>query len=286
MKKILKFFAPLALLLCLSCAAAGCTGVMGALIRYDNAKQYTAAASGEVLSVKNLEVEWVSGKVEIVYYEGASTKFSEIRSDGKTETDDYTTRYLLDQKTSTLHLKFAKSGVRNNNNHCSKTLTVQIPQNTTLNSVEVEAVSAEAVVSVNADSCEIETVSGEISCRNATYGEIEAKTVSGSVAVKDVTVARKTEIDSVSGDAVASFITLPAAVDVESVSGDITLHFPDAGFSVKFDTVSGTFYSSFNGGVKPETVTDGKLTNAGSPSCNCAVETVSGSLTLTRFSAE
>lgn len=286
MKRILKFFAPLALLTCLLCAAAGCTGVMGAIIRYDNAKQYTAAASGELtLPVNNLEVEWVSGKVEIVSYEGTTVKFSEVRSDGVTETDDYTMRYLLNQKTDTLYLKFAKSGVRNNN-LCSKALTVQIPRNTTLSSVEVEAVSAETIVSVNANTCDIETVSGDIYCRNATYGEIEAKTVSGSVTVKDVTAARKTEINSVSGDVITAFVTLPAAVDVESVSGEITLHFPDEGFSVNFDSVSGDFYSGFNGAPKPEKVTGGKLANAGSPSCNCTVSTVSGNLYVLKYSAE
>ena len=283
MKSILKFLAPLSLLLCLLYAATGCSGGLGAIIRYDNAKKYTAAASGELtLPVNNLEVEWVSGEVNIEDYEGTSVKFSEVRSDGVTETDDYTMRYLLDQTDDTLHLKFAKSGVRNNN-LSSKALTVRIPRNTTLNSVEVETVSAETVVSVHADACDIETVSGEIACRNASYGEIEAKTVSGTIAVKNVTVARKTEIDSVSGDVVAAFVTLPVAVEAKSVSGDVTLYLPDAGFSVKFDTVSGTFYSGFRDTPKYETVTGGALVNAGSPSCHCTVKTVSGDLYVVKF---
>jgi len=279
MKKLFKFFIPLFLLV-FTVTAAGCSFGLNAVIRYDNAEKYTASANGTLDSVSSLDVEWLSGRVLISSHNGENVVFSEERPGGETN-DDYMLRYWLDE-TNTLRIRFAKSGTRIKNNY-KKDLTILLPLHTELQSFQLETVSADAnIVSVWANDCEIETVSGDVSCR---YAHIEWKanfqSVSGDVVIEDTEISCATEIETVSGDILTKFKTLPPTLSAETVSGDIKFCFPDTGFTVTYSTVSGNFYTELEGKYQNDVFTyqDGSQVPY-------TAETVSGDLGILLYQTE
>ncbi len=278
MKKLFKFFVPLFLLV-FTVMSAGCSLGLGPVVRYDNADRYTAAANGTLDTVSSLDVEWISGRVLISYQDSDKIVFYEERPD-EGENNDYMLRYWLDE-TNTLRVRFAKSGTRIRNNY-KKDLTILLPTNTELQSLELETVSADANVSVWTNACEIETVSGDLSCR---YSHIEwkagFKSVSGDVVIEDTEISCACEIETVSGDILTKFKTLPPTLSAETVSGDVKLCFPDTNFTVKYATVSGNFYTELDGNYQ-----NGVFTYKDGSQIPHTAETVSGDLGILLYQPE
>lgn len=221
---------------------------------YAHAAQYTAG-NGEVASITNLDIEWISGEVNISYGETEKVLFSETVNQTLAEVE--TMHWWQDG--TTLRIKFAKSGYHAQNTP-QKKLNVTLPQSTTLYELDVEAVSADVTVNgISATKMEIESVSGNISVSeaNATQ-ELDLKTVSGNIQ--------------------ATLLKLPTELDLKTVSGDGTLTLAtDAAFFAEFETVSGNFSCAFG-----EPVKTGKkytITVAGAAS-KIEAETVSGNFTI------
>jgi DUF4097 and DUF4098 domain-containing protein YvlB len=184
--------------------------------------------------IDEIQINWVSGNVDISYYDGTVIKFSEQYSG--TLKDNQKLRYKIDS--GRLTIDFAKrndfftifdfgsafSG--------SKDLEVSIPID--LKRLIINSTSAEVEIDgITADKLEINTVSGEV--------EMIAVSVPDSV-----------NINTVSGDVNAVFKVFPRNFGSGAVSGDIDLKLPEnTAFTVDFDSVSGDLNNTLptsNGG--------------------------------------
>ena len=91
----------------------------------------------------------------------------------------------------------------------------------------------------------LKTVSGDVDFSTAGYQELSAKTVSGDLALWNVTAP--TDVNTVSGDVDIHFEKV-AQTHIKTVSGDVDLVAPEGeSFEVKFQSTSGEFESSFPG---------------------------------------
>lgn len=226
---------------------------------YEHADQYVAGGATLTETIKDIDIHWVSGEVEIKYHTGDAVMFSEEAN--RTLSEGTTLHHWLEG--STLHIQFAKSG-RWDVVGLRKTLTVWVPEWLVLESLAVEAVSADVfAVGIAANCAQMDTISGDVVVEdakisqklnvNTTSGEVEARigalhtlrlnTVSGDVAV----TAEKVDsfaFDSVSGEVVLTVASAPQVVEGDTVSGNVVLYLPeDAAFAVAFDSTSGDFYS-------------------------------------------
>ena len=133
-----------ALIICMIMLS-GCvihTGGGLSTIKYDNADSYAIWSGRTSDSIRNLEIDWISGNVDISYGKGDEIVFEETSKDEIT--DELTMRWLVED--GTLHIKFCKAGKINVNN-CDKTLKVTLPKNLKLEEAEIETVSADAKAS-------------------------------------------------------------------------------------------------------------------------------------------
>lgn len=228
--------------------------------RYKNADKYSVGGAEIAERITKLDIEWVSGKVEIVRHAGDAVVFSEKAN--KELNEEFSLHYWLDG--TTLRIKFAKSGSWDFSD-LKKTLTVEIPETLALEDLALDVVSADIetekitaekaeIDSVSGgiilgadslDQLEIEGVSGEIFIEAEQIGELTVDTVSGAVdtAVGKIDVF---EADSTSGSVRLSVDVLPEKVRLETISGDVSLYLPEnSDFAANIDTVSGEFGSDF-----------------------------------------
>lgn len=222
---------------------------------YDDADKYTMGdASLDAEGIASVEIGWVSGEVHVDYYSGDTVKISETANK---KLDDTTTMYYLVDG-DTLRVKFGKSG-KFNFSRLEKELTVWLPEGMELDSLSVDATSADVEVgALTAREAVMDTVSGDISLEDTTLlesasfgttsGQVKAKlggamkhlsvdTVSGDMEL-DVVAAEKLELDSTSGEVVVSVQEAPDVVSADTVSGDIGLSLRGAG-EIKVSSTSG-----------------------------------------------
>jgi len=249
---------------------------------YSNADKYTMGdaelPAGEISCV---EIDWVSGEINVEYHKKDTVIFSETAN--KKLDDDTTMYYFVDG--DTLHLKFIKSG-KHIPSKLSKELTLYLPEGLELDEVVIDSVSADINVSeLTAEKANIDTVSGDIVFEDVTLSEqvkfdttsgdittklmaaknIEADSTSGNVQITtkeasdmisldtvsgdiELTIpgAEKLELDSTSGQIKLSAGEAPDALSIDTVSGDILLILPEnSSFTVDWDTASGSINSDF-----------------------------------------
>lgn len=273
--------------------------------RYDHAKEYTVGAGEVTDTVRHLDIEWVSGSVNVVRGSGSRIEFWEETD--KELSDDLIMRWRL--VGDTLYLKFCNSG-KWKMDKLQKTLTVTLPKDMVLDSVEIDTVSAavnapelyagevefdttsgnvaaqifvarelnlstvsggvEVTVCDSIGQVKAETVSGGISLALASAVELDVETVSGKIEI----VAEKleeAELESTSSQISLTLEQPGGKCEIGTISGDVVLTLPaDARPVVRYDTVSGEFSSEVE-------ISDGKR---GSGSTVYEVDTTSGDLTI------
>ena len=220
--------------------------------KYANGDEYKAGGTHVSEVVKDLEINWVAGKVSIVTYNGDDIVLSEESNRQISEKNRM--RWQLDG--NTLRVQYAKSGLFRINN-INKELTVKLPKSLSLDDVNITVVSASVDAEIlDADKLKIVTVSGEAAVDCDRVNEVKA--------------------DAVSGGMVLRFERVPEKIESESVSGNVKIVLPeDAGFKVEFDSVSGSMNSAFSMDRK----SDDEYV-CGDERCEIDVDTVSGSLML------
>ncbi len=249
-----------AIILCFALAFAllaltGCfiksKGVISAY-SYDSASKYSVGnASVDPSKVNDLEIDWVSGSVKVVYGRTRAIEIAETSKKGKLS-DDEQLRWLVDG--SKLRIKFMKSGIKLLSD-LDKDLVVTIPEGMVFNDLEIDTVSSNSEITVNAQKYDIDNVSGDVTLSAASAKEFEMKTVSG--------------------DAMLSFASCPSEVDMDSVSGNCTLRIPaDSGFTAKISSVSGKISTTI-----PATMSDDRI-EAGDGDARFSLSTVSGNLRI------
>ena len=205
-----------------------------------------------VSPIKNIDVNWVSGSVNIIRADVKEISVSE--SCDKELKDSEKMVYSI--KGDTLRVDFCEPSIINIFN-TDKDLEITLPASVAdeLKSVDIENVSA--AVSI-----------GGISCKT-----IDLTTVSGDVDV-DESSCSKLDIETVSGNIRYAGNVLDE-VDADSVSGSVTLDLPDdAGFSAEISSMSGRITSDI-----PATSHDGRYV-AGDGYTDIELNSVSGDLIL------
>lgn len=209
---------------------------------YKNSADYSVGGGEIYDTVSEIEVNWVSGGVNIEAYDGDSIQISETGAESGEEELRYLVRngrLIIHYRRSGFNWFFSKSR--------KKTLTVKVPSETAAGLLKLEIDSTSAWVTVSgmtAADCDISNVSGEITLENVKLGRLDFDTVSGDITASGEISAF--ESDSVSGAVNVTTSVTPGKIECDSVSGDVTFIIPsDSGFKVEFDSVSGDFDSDF-----------------------------------------
>lgn len=263
--------------------------------RYDNENEYAVGNTEYAsASISNIEIDWVSGKVNIIPYDGDTVKIEETSA--KAIEEKYELRWRV--KENTLYIKPCKStGTWNLAEKIpTKTLYIYLPEDlaVAMNKIEIDTASAWiSIIGITATEVDtttasgdtwlekctvtnlnIENVSGYVNCTEFSAEKIDAETVSGNVEIMGS--VKELDVESVSGTVYyCSSSTAPDSADVSTVSGEIKLEIHDNdGFNIDFDSVSGKITSDF-----PLTISSGNQTY-GNGTRNYDFETVSGNVNI------
>ena len=279
--------------------------------RYDNAARYTAGGTELTAAVKNLDIHWTDGEVNLAYHPQATVEISETAP--KAIPADAALRWWLDG--DTLRIQYAKSGYRSLSG-LEKALTVTLPEGIELERVAVDLTSGNvSAPDLRADDIRVDMTSGDLALRqsgaskrvalSSTSGDIRAEipevermeisVTSGSIqailgSADEVSVSttsgrillegdasRKTRIETTSGMidvALASFSDLR----IDATSGDITAALPpEPGYRAEIDTTSGSVDFAL------PLSREGKSYTCGDGSASLKIDATSGSVRLKAF---
>ena len=251
----------------------------GETLSYANAERYCVGDTSFTETIEHLDIDWVSGRVNIVTHSDSSVLLSEETD--FSAADDMRVHWWLDG--TTLRVKFSAPGVRLSAlGHGKKELTIKLPEAMKLAGITVNTASADITVEqIEADAVSASTASGEmdISCgsdeielgsasgnidlsQSGRTARVQVHTASGEIR-SSLEQCEKAELDSASGkiDVSANELSELSAkaasgnvscvikkaagrCELRTVSGEIMLSMPDdAGFTVRIDSVSGDFSS-------------------------------------------
>lgn len=261
---------------------------------YSNEKEYTVGANEMPAEpFTSISVDWISGNVFVLAYDGDTVKIEE------TSTDDIEEKYALRWcvKENTLYIKPCKSTNSWNlvNKIPTKDLFLYIPDNLAITMNKISVDTASACISItgitanqidtttasgdtwlekcDAIEMDIENVSGYVNLTETNSEKIDAETVSGNVEIMGT--VEELSADSVSGTVLLSTGEAPQSAEISTVSGEIKFTLPENdGFYIDFDSVSGKVTSEF-----PLIINNGKQTY-GNGARNYDFETVSGNAYL------
>ncbi len=267
----------------------GCTGSA----RYDSyadAKLYkTGGASFTQAQVREVEIDWLGGSVEIT-----QNADGEVRVSEETELTGDAERMHYYLSGTTLKIRYCESGLRVR--QTEKNLQVSLPTGisleldcvsarvSVLDSLELSRLSfesgsggfeAERVLCSGA--ADLETVSGNIEILELTADELSVETASGSVAIEKLT-ARELEADTASGE---MFFGLQAACvgEIDTASGRVEVKLLDGlGGDILFRSATGQFRTKKEYGKAGSRYTF--FPERGKGSCQLNVETFSGDLVV------
>ena len=142
---------------------------------------YSVPTSG----IKNICVEWVSGKVNIIPYSGSEISFTEACRSTLDEKD----KLVYEVRGDTLVIKFRKSGftISFGRSSRSKDLSLSIPEQlaSSLDGLDINTVSADIISNgLITGSADFETVSGDIRLSDYEADELRVSTVSGIMEIE------------------------------------------------------------------------------------------------------
>lgn len=228
---------------------------------YENAESYSVgnfkySPSG----IKKVEINWVTGKVNITESQSEVLTVSE----NEDIPIDEKLRYLIEG--DTLKIQFWKSGYKAFSKNKNEAVAIEIPKGVEL---VVTAVSSPVIMKEHElTSLKIGTVSGEIFADSITANMVDITSISGEIDVSKVK-ASNIEIDSTSGN-----IALNADgfhnIRISAVSSSVKLNINQVGSTIEYETVSGSYFAEDNKKV------------FGDGLAHISVETVSGNLRITK----
>lgn len=206
--------------------------------------------AGEVVQIKgfrSIDIEWVSGAVNVELYDGEGIQLSETMMDG----GDVALKmeWRVDEDDNTLDIRSQPLTVSASQ---KKQLTVRLPRSTVLHELNIDAVSADVSVDLTEEDTltltelDVSSVSGTVSVHAANAGEISLETTSGAITGSVRT--DKLEADSVSGSIDLALDIMPTELEAETSSGSIVMQLCDLStlpspLPVEFKTTSGKLSS-------------------------------------------
>lgn len=208
---------------------------------------YTAGG-GEIVQVdgfREIDIQWIAGRVVVERYDGKVTELSETKLDGSPVS--LKMEWRLNEDTGKLEIR--SQPVQANTDE-EKLLTVRLPRDTVLYELDINTVSADVDVQASftqLTELEITTVSGSVTAADVTADEVSLASTSGELA--GVYQAQRLDVDTVSGKVTLTLPNVPQELEAETTSGDVTLTLsaqPAAPVALRFQTVSGSFRSDID----------------------------------------
>ncbi|MCI8332437.1 MAG: DUF4097 domain-containing protein [Clostridiales bacterium] len=241
--------------------------------QYDHAEDYTVGGGTCQAEIKEIDIHWTAGSIQIEPYDGDEIV---IRETGA-KNEDTELRWL--NRNGTLTIQYSKPrkffGLFHN---LKKELTLLLPKETAdnLEKLTIDTVSARVDMrDLTCHEIDIETVSGDLQCLNMQTALADVEAVSADIEMTGNIGGL--DIDIVSGECVIDNEIMPYEIDFDGVSGDFTMSMPDGnGFNLKHDKVSGDFYCDF------PTIHESGRYSYGDGSANYNFDIVSGDVTLNR----
>ncbi len=203
---------------------------------------YTAGG-GEIVQVdgfREIDIQWIAGRVVVERYDGKVTELSETKLDGSPVS--LKMEWRLNEDTGKLEIR--SQPVQANTDE-GKLLTVRLPRDTVLYELDINTVSADVDVQASftqLTELAITTVSGSVTAADVTADEVSLASTSGELA--GVYQAQRLDVDTVSGKVTLTLPNVPQELEAETTSGDVTLTLsaqPAAPVALRFQTVSGVF---------------------------------------------
>lgn len=248
-------------------------------------------------TIDELGIDWVSGSVTVVPYDGEDILIEE--SSRRDLDEDYCLRYKIDGNRLQIDYMKGTMGINfyDGKGSVSKKLTVKIPRKMAQNleRVEFDAVSADISISdITTNYLSADTTSGNLFANNLKVIDLEMSSISGDLRAKNL-IAKSLEVDTtsgnlighslkassvqigtVSGDMDADFLVCPKEFGFESTSGECTITLPkNSSLSVAFDSASGNFSTEYPSKINGD---DEYIIGNGTYEFN--VDTVSGDFTI------
>lgn len=201
------------------------------------------------IEISELEIEWVAGEILIL---SGDTDEIIVKEDGVTD-EKYA--MVLKHSGDTLKIQFCEEGVAsyfgvNTRSDLSKDLTITVPQDWELETLEIDCASA--TVEVNdmiIREVEFDGASGACEFENCTVEEMDIDTVSGDV--RFIGNLKILDCDAASASIYAVLANTPSRLDIDTMSGDLDITLPgDAGFTLAMDAMRSDFTSDFETTIK------------------------------------
>lgn len=262
-------------------------GLKGFLERKDSNVRWEAshspsASDGEQMSemyttssqIREIEIQWVLGTITIeagdvdqVVYQETPVSDSRYRMVTKASSDELKIQYCSENA----GLSFSMFGTEIN---VVKDLTITVPKDMTLESLEIEAASAEVIIrDLTIDEVSLDTASGKCELEGCRIGELDVDTASGDIRFNGS--LNVLDFDAASAEFEGCFDNTPRRIKMDSLSGDIDITLPsDAGFTVSMDAMSSGITSDF------ETVIRNGDYICGNGYCQIEYSGMSGDITI------
>lgn len=196
---------------------------------------------------RSIDIEWVSGQVNVELYDGEGIQLSETMMDGSDAA--LKMEWQVNEDKGTLDIRSQPQLMSATE---EKRLVVRLPRSLVLHELDIKTVSAGVSVDLTDEDTltlqelDVTSVSGEISVYAANAGEISLSTTSGSISGSVRT--QKLEADSGSGSIDLALDIMPTELEAETSSGSIVMQLCDLStlpspLPVEFKTTSGKFSS-------------------------------------------
>ena len=194
--------------------------------------------------IRELEIEWVAGEILI---QSGDTEQISVKEDGSF--DPKYAMYLR-QSGNTLKIQFCEESVAeyfgiHTRSDVNKDLTITVPQNWELDSLEIDCASATVEVNdMTIREVDFDGASGTCEFENCTVEDMDIDTASGDI--RFIGNLNMLDCDAASASVYAALSNTPTRLDMDSMSGDLEVILPgDAGFTLAMDTMSGDFETEF-----------------------------------------
>lgn len=210
------------------------TGVFGfGTYTYSDAEKYTAGAAEQAVTLRGLDIDWINGRVNIVYHSGDTVMISETSA--KDIGDDLKLRWWLDG--DTLRVKFAKSGYRSWRPQ-EKELTLTLPEGIELDRAVVRATSGSLnIPEIRAKDLSLHVTSGWIEAAAAAE-KVSCETTSG-----DIVLTARGEVKELWAESTSGSIDVTAeragSLTAKSTSGSVRVR-ADSADTLKAESTSGS----------------------------------------------
>lgn len=236
-----------------------------------SAADTNTAASVPANSVREIEIDWVSGSIQII-----PTDVTEITF---TETEVIDAKYAMVWKLEgeKLSIEFCAGQTVSGFgswNVPEKDLMIQVPRDWICDSLEAETASAKLeVTGLTIREVEVDSASGECSFTDCAVDELDLDTASGDV--RFTGTLNSMDCDAASASVYAVLENVPKQIKMDIMSGDLDMTLPeDAGFTLTMDTMTNHFTSDFT-----TTSRNGSFI-CGDGGCRINVDGMSGNVTI------